>query len=111
FHSRCGIPQIVLEGTPEDWAVLAERTRGLGQFGLAWWTEALAPILDEFVAASRGRANVPFWQSIYKLDGGSGGPYTSGWITAFFPYLKHWQTGLASSPNPWLARGGQELED
>lgn len=111
FHSMCGIPQIVLEGSPEDWAALAERVCGIAQFGLAWWTEALAPILDEFVAASRGRANARFWQSIYKLDGGSGGPYTNGWITAFFPYLKDWQSGRASHKNPWLARGGKELRE
>jgi hypothetical protein len=111
FHTMCGIPQIVLEGTPDDWAALAERAKGIGQFGLRWWAEALVPILDEFTAASRRQANVPFWQSIYKLDGGSGGPYTSGWITAFFPYLKDWRTGRASHKNPWLAKGGKELEE
>jgi hypothetical protein len=110
FHTMCGIPQIVLEGATDDWVVLAERTRGLGQLGLGWWTEALAPILDEFVTASRGQANVRFWQSIYKLDGGSGGPYTNGWITAFFPYLKDWQTGRATIKSPWLAQGGKELQ-
>jgi hypothetical protein len=111
FHSLCGIPQIVLQGTTEDWAALAQRTRDIGQFGLEWWTDALGPILDEFVAASRGQANERFWQSIYRLDGGSGGPYTSGWITAFFPYLKDWRTGRASHRNPWLASGGKELQD
>jgi hypothetical protein len=111
FHTMCGIPQIVLEGATEDWAVLAERTRGMGQFGLGWWSEALSPILDEFVAESRGRENVRFWQSIYKLNGGSGGPYTTGWVTAFFPYLKDWRTGRASHKNPWLARGDKELRE
>lgn len=111
FHSLCGIPQILLEGATEDWAALAARTRGIGQFGLDWWTNALAPILDEFVAASRGQANERFWQSIYKLDGGSGGPYINGWITAFFPYLKDRQTGRASHKNPWLAHGGEQLRE
>jgi hypothetical protein len=111
FHTRCGIPQIVLEGASEDWASLAERTRGLGKCGLEWWTEPLAPILDEFVAASRGLANVRFWQSIYKLDGGSGGPYTTGWITAFFPYFKDWQSGRATERNRWLAQGGKQMQD
>ncbi len=108
--SLCGIPQIVIEGTPNDWEVLAERTRGLGQFGLGWWTESLAPILEEFVAASRGRKNPRFWQSIYKRDGGSGGPYTTGWITAFFPYLQDMTTGLPSHKNPWLAKRGKQLQ-
>lgn len=109
--TACGIPQIVLEGTIDDWAVLAERTRGLGQYGLDWWTETLAPILDEFVAAARGQANVPFWRSIYKREDQSGGPYINGWITAFFPYLTDRQTGQASHKNPWLAKGGMELQE
>jgi hypothetical protein len=109
--SACGIPRIMLEGAADDWAKLAERTRGLARFGLGWWTDALAPILDEFVAASRGQANSQFWQSIYKLDGGSGGPYTTGWLTAFFPYLKDWRTGRATQRNPWLSRGGSQLQE
>jgi hypothetical protein len=111
FHTLCGIPRIVLEGAADDWVMLAERARGLGRFGLEWWTGTLTPILDEFVAAARGQVNARFWQSIYKLDGGSGGPYTTGWITAFFPYLKDWRTGLATNKNPWLVRGGQELQE
>jgi hypothetical protein len=111
FHTLCGIPQVVLEGTAGDWENLAARIRKLGAFGLTWWTEALAPILDEFIAAVRGKANVRFWQSIYKQDHGSGGPYTSGWVTAFFPYLKDYRTGLATHKNPWLDQGGEDLQD
>jgi hypothetical protein len=102
FKTLCGIPHIALEGTPDDWAQLADRTRGLAQFGLGWWTDALAPVLDQFTAASQGRADVRFWQSIYKLDRESGGPFASGWITTLFPYLKDGQSGLATCRNPWL---------
>lgn len=111
LHTYCGIPQIILEGTSEDWAMLAERTRRIGQFGLGWWTEALAPILDEFVAASLGHESRRFWQSIYKMDNKSGGPYITGWVTTFFPYLKDWRTGRASVKNPRLAQGVKELQD
>jgi hypothetical protein len=111
FHSRCGIPQVVLEGTADDWKELAERTRDFGSSELAWWTETLRPILDEFIAAAQGKLNQRFWRSIYKRDNGSGGPYTTGWITAFFPYLKDSRTGHATCKNPWLARGGEELQE
>jgi hypothetical protein len=110
FATACGIPQVVLEGTPDDWETLAERTRGLERFGLEWWTRSLGPILDQFVAASQGRADARFWRSIYNWDGGSGGPYISGWNTAFFPYLKDGETGRASRRNPWLAKGGEKLD-
>jgi hypothetical protein len=111
FHTVCGIPHIVLEGTADDWQSLADRTQRLGRFGLEWWTNALEPILAEFVAAARGKANAAFWQSIYKVNSGSGGPYASGWLTAFFPYLKVERTGTASQRNPWLDRGGKELQE
>lgn len=109
--TMCGIPQIVLEGTTTDWEMLADRVRNIGQFGIQWWTDALAPILDEFIAASRGHANRQFWQSIYKISDGSGGPYITGWITAFFPYFRKWRTTFASEKNCWLVHGGKELEE
>jgi hypothetical protein len=111
FATLCGIPQVVLEGTAADWQRVAERAEGLARFGLQWWTEPLLPILDEFVAAARGRAKAGFWQSIYKFNDGSGGPYVSGWITAFFPYLKDAKTGYATRRNPWLAGGGAKLQE
>ncbi|WP_168219421.1 DUF4419 domain-containing protein [Limnoglobus roseus] len=110
FVTMCGIPQIALEGTADDWTELARRVRDLEAFDLRWWVSALTPILQEFIAAAMGRPSAKFWQSIYKQEGGSGGPYTSGWITAFFPYLKDWRTGLATNPNPWLRQGGKRLQ-
>ena len=83
----CGIPEITLEGTTEDWEKLREKALSLSQFELQWWTDALKPILDEFVAASRGEVNRKFWKSIYKEKNESGGPYITGWILALFPYL------------------------
>lgn len=111
FRTLCGIPQVILEGTVDDWKELAERTRNLDNFGLKWWTGVLRPILDEFITATQGKVNRRFWQSIYKDNRGSGGPYTTGWITAFFPYLKDSRTGLATDKNPWFARGGKELQE
>ena len=35
-----------------------------------------------------GKPNKKFWQNLYKISGGSGGPYITGWILNFFPYLE-----------------------
>src|SRR5262249_39961453 len=78
--TMCGISQVVLEGSVADWSSLVQRTEALREFGLRWWTDALRPILAEFVAAAQGAARAEFWQSIYKHRSGSGGPYVSGWI-------------------------------
>jgi hypothetical protein len=110
LKTRCGIPHITLEGTSDDWDVLLHRVKRLSQYKLKWWIDLLVPILNQFTEASQGRANPAFWQSIYKENGGSGGPYISGWINAFFPYLKDWKTGKASRQNDWLTKGDRTLQ-
>jgi hypothetical protein len=96
FFTICGIPSITLEGTPEDWEDILNRTRQLEKYDLKWWTDELVPILKEFVDASKGIINKKFWNSIYKLDEKSGeGPYITGWVVNFFPYL----TGYTKMPS------------
>lgn len=107
----CGIPEIVLQGTPRDWASLAERTQALREFELEWWTDALHPILARFVAAAGGAADAAFWRTIYKRTDGSGGPYISGWITAFFPYLHRSLSRDQLVINPALRDGGEYLRE
>ena len=86
----CGIPSITLLGTPGDWRAIRHRVEAFAQYDLERWIGALLPILDQFVAASAGNVDRDFWQSVYKLDGGSGGPYVSGWINTLFPYIKRY---------------------
>lgn len=84
----CGIPRIHLEGTSDDWRALRERASSLSEFGLESWTAALLPVLDRLVDAVEGRPGDPgFWRSYFKRNDASGGPYISGWINVFFPYV------------------------
>lgn len=64
----CGIPSITIEGTPDDWRKVLDKTRRLSVYGIEDWVEELEPILEEFVAASKGKPNVRFWQDIVKRD-------------------------------------------
>lgn len=84
----CGIPDITLEGTPADWQAVLDRFKKFTRFDLRWWVEAASPILQEFVNAANGNVNTGFWNSIYKIDNESGGPYINGWIVKLFPYLQ-----------------------
>lgn len=112
FHTYCGIPKIKLEGTVTDWQELLKRTKELAQFGLEWWINSFIPILEQYITAAQGKPERRFWQSMYKFnDEMSGRPYITGWITAFFPYLKHRKTGKASQQNPWLIDGGSQLQE
>ena len=85
--TMCGIPRITLLGTVDDWRAIRRRAEVFAELDLMPWVAALLPVLDHFVSAARGAADTNFWQSMYKKNGGSGGPYVTGWINVLFPYL------------------------
>jgi hypothetical protein len=82
----CGIRRISLLGTSDDWKSLRRRAQLFAEFGLASWTAALLPVLDQFVAAASGRVDQSFWRCFYKWNEASGGDVVSGWINVLFPY-------------------------
>lgn len=87
----CGIPEITLEGTPEDWEKVLNKARGLKLYQLDWWILELEPVLEEFVKASKGDVDQEFWRNMFKCHQpkGCGAPATiDGWIIKFFPYNK-----------------------
>lgn len=91
IYAVCGIPQITLKGTTEDWEKILEKTRKLGKYDLRWWTKELDPILKEFIRASKGQINKRFWRNMFKYHSKKryGAPkIIDGWIVKFFPYDK-----------------------
>ena len=98
--TACGIPSLTLDGTVEDWEEIRSRVDGLDEFGLSWWTEALRPVVDGFVSAAKGKPDLTFWRSIFKVKGESGGPYLTGWLMNFFPYLVRDELEPAPSYQP-----------
>jgi hypothetical protein len=87
-YSGCGIPVVILDGTVGDWEKVRDRIGRLVRFDLAWWTDHLGPILDEFIKAAKGDPTPSFWKQLYKKVNGSGGPFLSGWLVRLLPYLK-----------------------
>lgn len=92
----CGIPQITLQGTKEDWEKLRQKVYNLkdhnkdNSLKLDWWLDHLIPVIDKICdTAVNRKADKLFWSRFYKYETpGSGNAYVSGWITVFFPYLK-----------------------
>ena len=87
----CGIPEVTLKGTTDDWQKILDRTRQLGKYDLTWWTDELEPILEEFVKASKGQIDREFWKDIFinRTVNPSCGPTVTvidGWFVKFFPY-------------------------
>lgn len=89
FSTMCGIPEIRLAGDKEDWEKVQSKANSLleliPEFGI--WFKSLNEILQNFIDAFDDKVDEQFWNEIYKVQGGSGGPYVSGWLIALFPYL------------------------
>jgi uncharacterized protein DUF4419 len=113
----CGIPDIELTGTVEDWENLQAKVQKWvfeGPANLSWWTTPLKRVLAEFLAAARGTADQKWWESFYKEGsrGGSGAvSRISGWINWLFPYMKNSRTGDDLVRNPKMGVSGLDYGD
>jgi len=87
----CGIPNITLEGTQDDWEHMVDRASALAQYGCEDWVKVLVTALKRFVDAFKGNADPKVWEGLYHEGGGSGGPFVTGWVNVFFPYTKDYQ--------------------
>lgn len=90
----CGIPEITLEGTPQDWASLKKKAMYLKKYKLGWWIDEIIPILNEFEKSSKGHINKHFWKNMVNHhEGGACRPndpeFINGWMIKFFPYNKY----------------------
>jgi hypothetical protein len=96
MKTMCGIREVVLEGTPEDWEALrtkAAALRGLagGRLGASVprWFALIDGTLSQLEATAKGAPSADFWRRIYSrtLPRGSGTTTTfSGWALDFFLY-------------------------
>lgn len=87
--TMCHIPLIRLEGSPEDWRQLSQRTATLAKYfvGLqAYFTELLEVLAEISRTAAGGAPDNEFWSSAYKFNSSSGGEDVTGWLTALLAY-------------------------
>ena len=93
---RCGIPNVQLWGTKDDWEVIRARLQKLRTFGAKCteWADMLEKVLSHFVSAVQGQVDLDFWRRIcHYSPSGSGPEYISGWISVFCVFGKDgvWQ--------------------
>lgn len=86
----CGIPQVILHGTPEDWQSIVDRVKVLRKYKLDWWVDEMLPVLKKIVRASNGEVNNRFWRRMFKYyvvsSGCASSRVVNGWISRFYPY-------------------------
>ncbi len=98
----CGIPEITLEGTADDWAQIEHRAAQLSKYDLDWWLKDLLPVLAQFTRAARGEVDHAFWSGMVKIYEEdlicASEDHPTGWILTFFPYIKGAENGLVRNP-------------
>ena len=102
YASACGIPEINIEGTKEDWLKIKNNIRKFKGYEIDNWINSLEPIIQQFVNASNNKIDQLFWSNIFKRKDESGGPYITGWIIKFFPYISDGNQKMVK--NPYLDR-------
>ncbi|MBS2017551.1 MAG: DUF4419 domain-containing protein [Deltaproteobacteria bacterium] len=108
----CGIPEVTLTGTVDDWRSIRARVDVIAELELGWWATSLAPIADRLVDAASGKPDVPFFQQIYKPKAAYGAERITGWIARLYPYLKNYErAGRFDRRNPLLEQPLDFLAD
>lgn len=55
MYAVCGIPEVTLLGTVEDWQKVYDRLAVYDSYGLKWWTRELRPILKKIISTTKGK--------------------------------------------------------
>ena len=96
-YVSCGIPQITLEGSTEDWQKIIDKANKLRTYELGWWIDPLIPVLEQLKSTAEGKKDIDFWRSMFITPDENnvarcGIPLKiDGWIVKFFPYDKNRQ--------------------
>jgi Domain of unknown function (DUF4419) len=104
FRVICGIPSVILEGTPADWESLGAKVQLLHESDLdiSWWTRHLLPLCDHFVRTADGDADRTHWNNLCKITERYGVDDLNGWLLKFIPYIRHDKNELPCHRNPVL---------
>ncbi|CAF3043734.1 unnamed protein product [Rotaria sp. Silwood2] len=88
FVLLCGIPQITLLGSPEDFQSVLNRLNQLKIFfpDLHWWLDPLLSHVEKFKESAQGNPDIAWWRKIcHRNFEGSGDMTLTGWLIDFVP--------------------------
>lgn len=103
IYIACGIPNITVKGTVEDWQKVYDKTQWLSSYGMREWVDELNPILKEFIKTAGGKPDISFWKDMVMQSrpdeihgrgcGGDSKPTKiDGWFLKLFPFDKGCRT-------------------
>lgn len=91
-RTLCGIPKFNVTGTVEDWEKIENSIGRLSQMlpYMSFYFGNLKTVIKEIkTSLILGYGEPSFWDSFYKVNSQSGGPYISGWINQLYAHVYH----------------------
>lgn len=88
FSLCCGIPQVTLRGSPDDFQQVIDRVNQLRTIftDFHWWLDTLLPHLQQLKASAEGKPVIDWWQKVcHSVGGGSDISMLAGWLADFIP--------------------------
>jgi hypothetical protein len=88
-YLSCGIPEITLRGSGDDFRNILIRLDKLQALlpDIKWWFDSMRPHIHQIINTIEKKPDIDFWSKIcHYIGGGSGMSMLSGWITDFVPY-------------------------
>ncbi|CAF4262331.1 unnamed protein product [Rotaria sp. Silwood2] len=88
FSILCGIPQVTLLGSPDDFQSIIDRLNQLEIFfpDLHWWLNPLLLHVQRLKDSAQGNPDIAWWRRIlYEGSIGCGDMFLTGWIVDFVP--------------------------
>jgi len=88
YFQCCGLLQVTLRGSPQDFQQVIDRINQLRAIftGFNWWLDTLLPHLHQLKASAEGKADIDWWQQIcHSIGGRSEISKLSGWLADFVP--------------------------
>jgi hypothetical protein len=84
----CGLPQVTLRGSPDDFQQVIDRVNQLRAIFTDFhrWLDPLISHLQQLKASAEGKPDIDWWQQIcHQVGGESGISALSGWLADFVP--------------------------
>ena len=88
FSLCCGLPQVTLRGSPDDFQQVIDRVKQLRTIftDFNWWLDTLLPHLQQLKASAEGKPDITWWQKVcHSVGGGSDISMLAGWLADFIP--------------------------
>jgi len=108
WGTLCGIPQITVQGTRQDWMKVGDLATGLGSLHehpelSGFCNYAREVVLESIIGLYDGKEDVGFWASLVKHDSQSGAEgCTAGWLPSLNLYDEN--GNILPMDNRWRPR-------